>query len=111
MQVDNKTAIAGSRIYNPLTLFIYDMSVLWFSNTFVWKCPTARILDFYNQHVATQHLDVGVGTGYFLDRCQFPTSNPTLTIVDLNTNSLQVTANRIKRYQPTVVRAKTLLNK
>lgn len=108
MQVDNKAAIAGSRVYNPFTLFIYDTSVLWFSNTFVWKCPTARILDFYNQHVGTQHLDVGVGSGYFLDTCQFPTPNPTLTIVDLNTNSLQVTANSIKRYQPIVVRANVL---
>lgn len=93
---------------NPFTLFIYDTSVLWFSNTFVWKCPTARILDFYNQHVGAHYLDVGVGSGYFLDKCQFPTPTPTLTIVDLNATSLQMTANRIRRYQPTTVRANIL---
>lgn len=108
MHIDNEAAIAGSVVYNPFTLSIYDTSVLWFSNTFVWKCPTPRILDFYNQHVGVHHLDVGVGSGYFLDRCQFPTPTPALTIVDLNATSLRMTAKRIRRYQPTTVRANIL---
>lgn len=108
MRSGDEAALAGSAVYNPLTLFIYDAGVLWFSNNFAWKCPTARILDFYNQSIGAQHLDIGVGTGYFLDKCTFPTPTPTITIVDLNTSSLQVTANRIKRYHPTTVRANVL---
>jgi ubiquinone/menaquinone biosynthesis C-methylase UbiE len=84
---------------------MYDIGVLWFSNRFAWKCPTPRILEFYNRHVGAQHLDIGVGTGYFLDTCQFPTPAPAITIVDLNLNSLHVTADRIQRYHPTALEA------
>jgi len=42
----------------------YDLWVLGFSNTFVWRCPTRLLLEFYNEHISGNHLDVGVGTGY-----------------------------------------------
>jgi ubiquinone/menaquinone biosynthesis C-methylase UbiE len=108
MQANRDAARAGSAVYNPLILFFYDTLVLWFSNNYAWKASTARMLDFYNQHVGAQHLDVGVGTGYFLDHCRFPTSTPDITIVDLNANSLHTTARRIARYQPSMVRANVL---
>ncbi len=107
MQTDNaipttdEQALAGSRVYSKPTLFIYDVSVLWFSNNFVWKCPAPKILDFYNKHVSNIHLDVGVGTGYFLDKCRFSSPAPRLALADLNPNSLQNAAARLKRYNPT----------
>ena len=94
-------AAAGASIYNQAVLRIYDWYVLGFSNRFVWRCPTPVLLDFYNQHVSANHLDVGVGTGYYLDKCQFPAENPRIALMDLNPNSLKTTANRIKRYAPT----------
>jgi ubiquinone/menaquinone biosynthesis C-methylase UbiE len=93
-------ATAGAAVYYQPVLAIYDLFVLGFSNRFAWKVPTRSILGFYNAHVSTNHLDVGVGTGYFLDRCRFPSSNPTITLVDLNPNSLQAAAQRLRRYQP-----------
>jgi ubiquinone/menaquinone biosynthesis C-methylase UbiE len=42
-----------------------------------------------------------VGTGYFLDKCRFPSSNPRIALVDLNPNSLSMTAKRLRRYHPT----------
>ncbi|HEX6291722.1 MAG TPA: class I SAM-dependent methyltransferase [Herpetosiphonaceae bacterium] len=107
-QTDPTTATAGSAIYGRPLLSVYDLIVLWFSNRFAWRCPTPQILDFYNRQVGAQHLDIGVGTGYFLDKCRFPTPNPAITIVDLNANSLRATAERIKRYQPTSIRANVL---
>lgn len=68
------------------------------SNHLLWKCPTQRLLDHYNQHVSANHLDVGVGTGYFLDRCQFPTSTARVALMDLNPNALEFAAARIARY-------------
>lgn len=59
----------------------------------------SRPLAHYNEHVTASHLDVGVGTGYFLDRCQFP-APPRLELLDLNANSLAATARRVRRYQP-----------
>jgi len=97
--MDN-TAAAGAAVYSKPVLSVYDLYVLGFSNTFVWQCPSRLILDFYNAHISAKHLDVGVGTGFFLDKCQFPVAHPTLALVDLNPNSLQMTAKRLQRYNP-----------
>jgi SAM-dependent methyltransferase len=95
------------RLHQDL-LAIYDLFVLGFSNSFAWKCPSRVILDFYNQHVSDRHLDVGVGTGYFLDRCRFPGEKPAIALLDLNPNSLAATAKRLHRYQPTCHQADVL---
>jgi ubiquinone/menaquinone biosynthesis C-methylase UbiE len=95
------SAEAGAAIYNPWILSIYDLGVIQFSNQFAWRCPSPRILDFYNQHISANHLDVGVGTGYFLDHCHFPSAAPRIALLDLNPNSLRVTAHRLRRYSPT----------
>jgi len=81
------------------------VTCLGFSNTFIWKCPTRLIVEHYNGHVSNRHLDVGVGTGYFLDHCAFPTPAPFLTLMDLNPNSLAAAARRVRRYQPTILLA------
>ncbi len=99
---------AGAALYSKPILSVYDRYVLGFSNQFVWQCPTRLILDFYNQQISAKHLDVGVGTGYFLDKCQFPAYPPTMALLDLNLNSLQVTAKRLQRYHPLTYRADVL---
>ena len=101
-------AAAGAAIYSRPLLSVYDLFVLGFSNTLVWQCPSRLILDFYNEHVSGRHLDVGVGTGYFLDKCTFPTRNPTIVLADLNPNSLHVTAKRLQRYNPSIYVANVL---
>lgn len=90
---------AGQAVYTKRVLALYDYLVLGFSNRFIWKCPSQRIQAHYDRHITTNHLDVGVGTGYFLDRCRFP-STPHLTLVDLNPNSLEFASNRLARYKP-----------
>lgn len=100
-KVTDNAAAAGAAIYSKPVLSVYDLYVLGFSNAFVWQCPSRLILDFYNEHVSGKHLDVGVGTGYFLDKCKFPTPHPVIALADLNANSLQTTAKRLQRYHPT----------
>jgi len=92
--------IGGTAVYTNLVLSVYDRFVLGFSNSLAWKCPSPLLVDFYNQNVSGNHLDVGVGTGYFLDKCKFPASNPSITLVDLNPNSLKFTGQRLRRYRP-----------
>jgi hypothetical protein len=58
--------------------------------------------------VSANHLDVGVGTGYFLDQCRFPSSSPAISLLDLNPNSLAITARRLDRYQPSTYVANVL---
>jgi hypothetical protein len=104
-----RNAEAGAAIYTRQTLAGYDFVVLTVSNRLAWKCPSALILDSYNQHITATHLDVGVGTGYFLDKCHFPAgSSPDIHLLDLNPYSLKATADRLWRYQPTVKRANVL---
>jgi len=95
-----KAGYAGHAIYSPLTLSIYDILVLGISNPLIWKCPTDRMLALYNEAVTDNHLDVGVGTGWYLDRCRFPGPSPRLALMDLNPNSLDKAASRVERYHP-----------
>lgn len=105
--VDSEAA-AGAAIYTRLFLAIYDLIVTHFSSRFIWKCPSHLQVAFYNEHVSTCHLDVGVGTGFYLDKCHFPSSTPTIGLLDLNPNSLEVTSRRIRRYHPMTFQANVL---
>jgi Methyltransferase domain len=90
----------GAAVYTPFTLALYDLAVLRFSNSFVWECPSQVLLDFYNQHISDRHLDIGVGTGYFLDQCRFPSTSPKIALLDLNPHCLARSAKRLRRYNP-----------
>jgi hypothetical protein len=57
------------------------------------------LLDFYN-HISDKHLDIGMGTGYLLDRCRFPSTAPKIALFDLNRHSLAKSAKRLRRYNP-----------
>ncbi len=100
MSVTPEQVDAGQSIYTKRTLAAYDFIVLGASNHLLWKCPTQRLVAHYNTHVTANHLDVGVGTGYFLDRCQFPSPTPRVALMDLNANALEFAAQRIVRYNP-----------
>ncbi len=99
---------AGQRVYTPLVLRSYDLFVLGFSNRFVWRCPSSTMLERYDRHIGARHLDIGVGTGWFLDRCKWPVDMPQITLLDLNENSLSKASQRIRRYAPATVRANVL---
>lgn len=96
----SREALAGAAVYSPFLLTIYDIEVLQFEMRCIFKCSPRRILDLYNDHVSDRHLDVGVGTGYFLDKCRFPVEHPVVHLMDLNANSLHKTSCRIRRYAP-----------
>lgn len=99
---------AGHAFYTKRALAMYDLAILGFFSRVAWKCPSRRILQHYNEHVSENHLDVGVGTGYFLDHCRFVSPSPRVALMDLNTNCLTVAARRIARYDPEVYRANAL---
>lgn len=101
MNRTRQDSTAGAAVYNRFVLNVYDRFVLEFCNRYVWRCPSSGLLEHYNQHVTAKHLDVGVGTGYFLDKCRFP-ALPSITLADLNPTSLEVAARRTARYNPEV---------
>ncbi len=101
-------AEAGQAVYSPRVLSLYDWWVVRFSNRFAWKCPWRRLLRLYNECVSDNHLDVGVGTGFYLDRCRFPSEQSRLALMDMNPNCLETTARRVARYNPVVYRKNVL---
>jgi SAM-dependent methyltransferase len=98
----------GSGIYGAITLRYYDLGVLRLSCRFLWRCPSRVVLDLYRRNVTANHLEAGVGTGYFPDRVAFPAANPRLALLDLSESSLAFAARRLARYEPAVYRADVL---
>lgn len=93
-------ALPGQAVYTATSLRIYDAMVLGFSNRFLWGCPTRELVALYDDNVSANHLDAGVATGYFLDRCRFPDPSPRLCLLDLNDLCLATAAARVARYRP-----------
>jgi SAM-dependent methyltransferase len=99
---------AGQAVYSPWTLRVYDWYVLGLSCRLVWRCPAQVLLAQYQALVGARHLDVGVGSGYFLDGCRFPVERPEIVLLDLNEASLAFAAQRIARLSPRTHRGDVL---
>lgn len=99
---------AGQAVYSPTVLRLYDWFVLGLSNHLLWQCPTAEIVALHERNLSAHHLDIGVGTGYYLDRAHWPVPKPRITLLDLNPNSLAAAARRIARFEPRPVLANCL---
>lgn len=86
-------AYAGQSEYEPWFLRIYDPLVLGFFARVVWRCPSSRIIDLYQRHLGRRHLDIGPGTGYFIEK-----ANPVgpITLLDPNPNVLAHTERRLR---------------
>ena len=64
---------------------------------FFWRCSTTQVtLPFFRSHVRRTHLDIGVGTGYFLQHSHLAPDAP-ITLCDLNANCLEKTKERLGR--------------
>ena len=103
----SKDIHAGQAVYTKQVLSIYDWWVLGISNTFIWRCPTKLLRQQFRTHTTLNHLDVGAGTGYFLDKCLLEQKRR-IALLDLNNNSLETAAARIKRFKPEVYQANVL---
>jgi hypothetical protein len=101
---------AGHAFYTRRSLAVYDPAILGFFSRLAWRCPARRIVEHYNRHVSANHLDVGVGTGYFLDHCTFPVppEKPRLALLDLSTSCLDVASERVARFDPQLIEANVL---
>jgi SAM-dependent methyltransferase len=111
-------AYAGQATYTPGFLRAYDLMIVKVSNTWVWRCPARDIQRFYDRHLAgsDNHLEIGPGTGYYLDHARFPagtagtadTPGPRLTLLDPNPDVLDHASRRLSRYEPSVHTANAL---
>ena len=88
----------GARYYGALTLPLYDLAVLRTVVPFAWRCPLAVERALYDRCVGARHLDIGVASGYFLDKARWPVERPEITLMDLNPNSARYAAHRLRRH-------------
>lgn len=91
---------AAAESYRRPMLATYDIFVLGMMSRFMWRCPRGRMLAHYDRQVGAAHLDIGPGTGWFLDKSRFPVESPSITLADLNEVVLATAAHRIRRYRP-----------
>jgi SAM-dependent methyltransferase len=97
-------AYEGQREYTPFFLRIYDPLILGLFTPVVWRCPTSRLVEGYRRNVGRRHLDVGPGTGYFLDRARLP-DRSLVTLLDPNVHVLEHASRRLRRLDVTTVEA------
>ncbi|WP_297121640.1 class I SAM-dependent methyltransferase [uncultured Enterobacter sp.] len=89
----NKETNDGIKVYTPLALKLYDWWVLRISNRYAWQCQTQRhLVPHFRNNMKSNHLDVGVGTGFYLtyapDICS-------VSLMDLNASSLDAATARV----------------
>ena len=88
---------AGAAVYSPWVLKLFDWWVLGVSNHWAWRCSTTDVLmPLYRRHIGKRHLDVGVGTGFYLEYAGFARDQH-LSLLDLNENSLRAAVARMGR--------------
>jgi Methyltransferase domain. len=100
-------AYRGQSEYTRSFLRVYDAVVLGFFLRFFWRCPASRLVEGYRQHIRDRHLDVGPGTGYFIERSGLPNGSQ-VTILDPNQNVLDYATRRLPRLEVTAVQADVL---
>jgi SAM-dependent methyltransferase len=100
-------AYKGQSGYGRLLLNLYDPLVLGPIARFIWRCPTPGLLERYRRNIRSPHLDVGPGTGYFLERGGLASGSP-VTILDPNPNVLRHVSARLRRLNVTSVEADVL---
>jgi SAM-dependent methyltransferase len=100
-------AYKGQADYTRFLLSIYDRFVVGFMAKAVLRCPIPPLLDRYRRLVGRRHLDVGPGTGYFLDRADVA-GRTELTLLDPNPNVLAHSSRVLERMRPTTIEADVL---
>ncbi|HEY3334942.1 MAG TPA: class I SAM-dependent methyltransferase [Candidatus Limnocylindrales bacterium] len=100
-------AYAGQRDYNRLLLRAYDPLVLGPIATLVWRCPASGLVERYRRSIRDPHLDVGPGTGYFLEHAGLPPGSR-VTILDPNSNVLRHVSRRLRNLDISAIEADVL---
>jgi len=100
MHLNRLPAADSIKAYTKLGLHVYDPLIVNLVAPRVWDCSPDALVAHYRQHVTSNHADIGVGTGFFLDRCGFDSPTPRLALIDLQANCLAHAARRLARYRP-----------
>ena len=92
------------RCYDFGVLPFYDMFILHVTCSRAWKAPLTTLLPFFRAHFSDNHLDMGVGTGFFPATvlAEKEPAKQQLTLLDLSTTALAKTKRRVEAAAPHV---------
>jgi SAM-dependent methyltransferase len=106
MELDDP-AYPGQKHYTPAFLKIYDPLVLGLFCRWIWRCPASRTLENYRRQLRQRHLDVGPGTGWFLQHSQ-PSPDVAITLMDPNISVLTYASRRLAHLRVATVESDVL---
>ena len=87
---------SGAKSYSGWRLAIYDRWVLGVVNTYAWKCPTStRLLPPFRDNIRASHLDIGVGTGWYLEHANI-SPDTMVMLCDLSPSALEAAKARLQ---------------
>ena len=92
----------SQRHFNRLSLVFYDFILYGIVSRFAWGSSTQRLDAHYKAYATPNHLEVGVGTGYLLNRVAFASARPRVVLMDLSLACLERTRRKIARYAPAI---------
>lgn len=90
----------GQLFFSAMSHYLYDVGLYQFVTPYIWRCPTRRLLDNYVENISHNHLEIGVGSGYFLKRTLCADYLQRLVLLDLNRQCLKKSAKRLIEFRP-----------
>jgi len=92
----------SQRYFNPLLMSVYDFFVYRMVSQYIWGCSKELLVQRYRHYVSPHHLEVGVGTGYLIDKSD--ANLLSLDLMDLSCACLRKASKRLNRYSPNIIR-------
>ena len=90
----------GQFFFSSMSHSLYDFLIYRFVAPYIWGCKTESVLDSYYHNLSDNHLEIGVGTGFLLDRSNPSKNHLRLSLMDLNKRCLEKSVARLERYSP-----------
>jgi SAM-dependent methyltransferase len=78
----------------------YDFLLYGVISRYAWGSSIQRLDSHHKKYVRDNHLEVGVGTGFLLNRVVFDSAHPRLALMDLSRECLEKTKRKVTRYAP-----------
>ncbi len=89
--------------FSTMSHQLYDFGLYRIVTQLFWRCPTERLLENYVQNISGNHLELGVGSGYFLARTLCPEYVKRLVLLDLNPQCLGKSGQRLSPLHPVLL--------
>jgi ubiquinone/menaquinone biosynthesis C-methylase UbiE len=86
--------------YSKLIFSVYDRFLLNYALPLIWKVKKSDVQLFYQNHISSDHLDIGAGTGYFIQNCEHLPANFKLSVMDINPICLKICEIQLQKFNP-----------